>query len=164
MLWTPIRVVCHNTMVRALSKASGAVFATRHSTGIQARVNEARETLGFTAAKFADFIAQAEALASQSFLKAEMDDFLKTVLEIKPDVPLDDQPRKVAAMHRIEELVEVGAGLQTAGIRGTKWALYNALTEWVDHERLNNRDRALNSAWFGTGADLKARAWAKLLN
>ena len=93
-----------------------------------------------------------------------MDDFLKTVLEIKPDVPLDDQPRKVAAMNRIQELVEVGAGLQTSGIRGTKWALYNALTEWVDHERLNNRDRALNSAWFGTGADLKARAWSLLQN
>lgn len=115
--------------------------------------------LGFT-----DFIAQAEALASRSFLKAEMDEFLKTVLEFKPDVPLEKQPHKVTAMNRIEELVEVGAGLQTAGIRGTNWALYNAVTEWVDHERFPNRDRALNSAWFGTGADLKARAWTELQN
>ncbi len=164
MLWTPIRVVCHNTMVRALSKANGAVFTTRHSAGIKARIDEARQTLGFTTAKFTDFIAQAEALANQSFLKAEMDEFLKSVLQIKPDVPLEDQPRKVAAMNRIEELVEVGAGLQHEAIRGSKWALYNAVTEWVDHERFQNRDRALNSAWFGTGADLKARAWAKLQN
>lgn len=164
MLWTPIRVVCNNTMVRALSRANGAVFTTRHSAGIKSRIDEARRTLGFTTAKFTDFIAQAEALASHSFLKAEMDDFLKTVLEIMPDATVNGQPRKVAALNRIEELVETGAGLQHAAIRGSKWALYNAVTEWVDHERIQNRDRALNSAWFGTGADLKARAWSLLQN
>ena len=164
MLWTPIRVVCNNTLVRALGKTNGQLFVTRHSPNIQARVDQAQETLGLSAFKFDTFMGMAERIAGQSFLKAEMDEFLANVLEIRPDVPLEKQPHKVKAMARIEELVEVGAGLQQAGIRGTKWALYNALTEWVDHERFDNRDRALNSAWFGSGADMKAKAWELIQN
>jgi len=164
MLWTPIRVVCNNTLVRALGKTNGQVFVTRHSPNIQARVDIAQQTLGITTQKFETFMAMAERIAGQSFLKAEMDEFLKKVLDFKPDVPPEKQPHKVAALNRIEELVEVGAGLQQVEIRGTKWALYNALTEWVDHERFDNRDRALNSAWFGSGADMKAKAWELIQN
>ena len=164
MLWTPVRVVCNNTLVRALGKTNGQIFVTRHSPNIQARVDLAQQTLGLTAQKFDTFMAQAERLANQSFLNAEMDEFLKKVLDFKPDVPPEKQPHKVEALNRIEELVEVGAGLQQVEIRGTKWALYNAVTEWVDHERFDNRDRALNSAWFGSGADMKAKAWQLIQN
>jgi phage/plasmid-like protein (TIGR03299 family) len=163
MLWTPVRVVCHNTMVRALDRVSGQLFSLRHSPNIQRRVELAKTTLGFSSSMFSDFMEQAERIAGQSFLKAEMDDFLKAVLEIKPDVPLEKQPHKVKAMQRIEELVEVGAGLQALEIRGTKWALYNAVTEYVDHERMKDRDKSLNSAWFGSGAELKGRAWQMLV-
>jgi len=164
MLWTPVRVVCNNTLVRALGKTNGQIFVTRHSPNIQARVDLAQQTLGITTHKFEVFMAQAERIAGQSFLKAEMDEFLANVLEIRPDVPLEKQPIKTKAKARIEELVEVGAGLQQAEIRGTKWALYNAITEWIDHDRFDNRDRALNSAWFGSGADIKARAWDLIQN
>jgi len=67
-------------------------------------------------------------------------------------------------------LFEQGIGHDQQAIRGTTWAAYNAVTEWVDHHRptrnaipelrANNR---LKSAWFGSGAKLKAKAWETAL-
>ena len=46
------------------------------------------------------------------------------------------------------------------------WSAFNAVTEFVDHHRStrgrseNDRiSRRLESAWFGSGAQLKAKAW-----
>jgi hypothetical protein len=46
--------------------------------------------------------------------------------------------------------------------------MYNAVTEYVDHHRgpqgeeLAKIDRRLNSAWFGSGAEMKEKAWELL--
>ena len=52
------------------------------------------------------------------------------------------------------------------GVRRSTWAAYHAVTEWVDHYRTTrNRNpeeranRRLQSQWFGSGAQLKAKAW-----
>ena len=54
--------------------------------------------------------------------------------------------------------------------RGTMWAAYNAVTQYVDHERpsrghtTQERDaNRLNAAWLGSGAQLKAEALDKAL-
>ena len=58
-------------------------------------------------------------------------------------------------------------GLDMPGVRGTTWAAYNAVTEWVDHHRPTRArhaavraSRRLESSWFGSGAKLKAKAWS----
>ncbi len=41
----------------------------------------------------------------------------------------------------------------------TKWGMLNAVTEYVDHYNPSrNQDARLDSAWFGTGDRMKARA------
>lgn len=164
MMQTPVRVVCWNTMVKALETTTGPVFQTRHSKDIMRRVQIAKNTLGLSNKMFEDFIEQAERLATQSFLKAELDQFLRQVFDINPAADLaKDHPRLFQHMDRIEQLVETGQGLQHAAIRGTRWAVFNAITEFVDHDKGgDNRDRALNSAWFGPGAQLKQKAWSLL--
>jgi phage/plasmid-like protein (TIGR03299 family) len=49
-----------------------------------------------------------------------------------------------------------GAELSTAS--NTLWGAINGVTYFVDHERGRNRDTALSAAFFGQGADLKAKA------
>lgn len=44
-----------------------------------------------------------------------------------------------------------------AGIQGTAWAAYNAVSGWVDHGRKGGADQRTESKLFGEGADQKAK-------
>ena len=60
---------------------------------------------------------------------------------------------------RIMQLFNGAAiGSDLAGVAGTRWAMLNAVTELVDHERGRSNNTRIDSAWFGAGAALKARA------
>jgi hypothetical protein len=51
-------------------------------------------------------------------------------------------------------------GQQIETAKDTAWGLVNAVTYYADHQRKsNNQSERLDSAWFGTGALLKDKAW-----
>jgi hypothetical protein len=63
---------------------------------------------------------------------------------------------------RWEELFTEGDGNRLPGVRGTVWAAYNGVTQWVDRESFTKRSREpLKSIWFGQGRLLKERAFAE---
>jgi hypothetical protein len=64
---------------------------------------------------------------------------------------------------KINELLEVGAGSDIAGVRGTKYGLYNAATEFLTHHITDNDDRRLSQLWFGVNKQLNENALAYLL-
>lgn len=49
----------------------------------------------------------------------------------------------------IETLFQRGRGNDMPGVKGTAWAAYNAVTEYITHERGRNADNRVNTAWFG---------------
>jgi phage/plasmid-like protein (TIGR03299 family) len=57
--------------------------------------------------------------------------------------------------NRVMELISTQPGADQSG---SAWQAMNAVTYYVDHERGRTRDSALNSAWFGEGAQLKQNA------
>ncbi len=49
-------------------------------------------------------------------------------------------------------------GFELDGVRGTRWGLMNAVTEYLDHHSPARSDDArLNSAWFGNGDAIKQK-------
>lgn len=56
-----------------------------------------------------------------------------------------------------------GRGANAEGVAGTRWGLFNAITEHVDHEQGRTRDARLQSAWFGRGDGFKQAALSELL-
>jgi phage/plasmid-like protein (TIGR03299 family) len=165
--FTPIRVVCQNTLNLAESKSKGQGVSIRHQGNLHAKIKEAQRVLGLAYRFYDDAEAKINFLANHYPTKAQAENYFKLLY---PNPGSGDSTRTNNIRTELMRLFEQGIGHDQQAIRGTTWAAYNAVTEWVDHHRptrnaipemrANNR---LKSAWFGSGAKLKARAWETAL-
>ena len=57
-------------------------------------------------------------------------------------------------------LFEEGTGNEQPGVRGTLWAAYNGVTEFIDRfQGTRTQSSRLDSIWFGKGYQAKVRAY-----
>jgi phage/plasmid-like protein (TIGR03299 family) len=162
MQLTPIRVVCANTLSAALQGGGG--FYAKHTKNVLTRANEAREVLGLAHAYYEMFARQVDQLVDTRMTVIEVQDYLQRVYRFKSDQTYADQD------HRIVKAYETTLDLlnhptnTVGGIQGTRWAAYNAVSYYVDHERpvrsgAYSDDRRLDASWFGSGSELRQRAY-----
>ena len=77
-----------------------------------------------------------------------------------PSLPLNEQPNQRGIQTVYGLYSGGGKGADMASAKGTAWGLVNGITEYVDtHRKARNQDYRLDSAWFGTGAQIKERAF-----
>ncbi|MFI6056321.1 DUF932 domain-containing protein [Streptomyces violascens] len=127
---TPVRVVCANTQ-RAALKGAVSSYSVRHTSGALGRIAQAREALGLVWEYAAEFEKAAQRMVEAEMTLAE----LRTVVDrLWPEAK--DSPR--ATTNREQRHGQIAHLFQhadtQAGIRGTRWAAYNALTEYANHE------------------------------
>ena len=127
---TPIRVVCQNTLTAAIGTAK-STFALRHTTNVGGKVQQAREALGLTFKYVEAFEKQAEALLSQKMTDKEFYSLVEKMIPIDEE---DSRARNLADTARGTLNALWIAPTQT-NIAGTKWAAYNAFTEYADWAR-----------------------------
>lgn len=153
VLFTPIRVVCANTLASATwDRSKGLTFA--HRGDVVDALDKARETINIQRRTFAFSMEQYQFLAKRGVQNLRQ--YIRTVLEIPEEVKDEDLPKTVA---EIETLYLSGKGSQIPGVTGTLWGAYNAITEWVDWNRGRDAQR-LSNAWFGVGMKVKENALA----
>ena len=161
MLWTPIRVVCQNTLQMALGRKLN-VFYARHMPGWnrEGKVKDAQQILGFCRAYYDEFKERAERLAVLQLPAPDLEKYVNFSITGKEEVEIEKVYKPTMdAIYKIKELVEVGRGQDNPKIRGTAWGVYNAVVEYVDHYSTPRKVSRLASAWFGSGANIKQRAW-----
>jgi phage/plasmid-like protein (TIGR03299 family) len=162
MQLTPIRVVCANTLSAALRGGGG--FYAKHTKNVLARASEAREVLGLAHAYYEMFARQVDQLVNTRMTVIEVQEYLQRVYRFKGDQTYGDQDHRILKAYETT-LDLLGHPTNTVGgIQGTKWAAYNAVSYYVDHERpVRNgayaNDRRLDASWFGNGAELRQRAY-----
>jgi len=157
--FTPIRVVCENTLTMALGK--GKTIRVAHTKNVQQRLKEAQRLLGIIRDEFAEIEKDFNKMA-----EIEMDDDRLGVYFglVFPD-PVDPDDRRGAeraAKQRswARRFFANGKGNRDHGIEGTLWAAYNGVTEFIDHRKTQQSDEGkLSSLWFGNGCSIKARAY-----
>lgn len=161
MFFTPVRVVCQNTLNLALSQGMGEGIAIRHTASALARLNQAREALGIANRFYDQFGLEAQVLVRASYSDAQMKELAETIL---PALEGEVSTRTLRAREKVVDLFENGQG--HAPIRGTAWAALNAVAEFTDHFRstrgadeLTRAEARLTSTWFGSGAGLKRLAY-----
>jgi phage/plasmid-like protein (TIGR03299 family) len=159
---TNIRVVCANTIAMA-DRDMRNVVSIPHSTDFIA--DNVYDQLGITTDTFALFIEQTKHLASKQVNSHSFDSFMAQLLNSKYYEMNEKDIKDNRAYKKILELFDGKAiGSDIAGIRGTRWQLLNAVTEYVDHHVPNrSNDARLDSAWFRQGSNLKTSAMNLLL-
>ncbi len=150
--FTPVRVVCWNTLSMAESDDASPFLRIRHAGNLRETLERVQQVVDITHRTFAATLEQYRYLARHQVQNIEK--YLLDVLQVPHDT--EKPPR---ALDNIIELFESGRGQDNKAVRGTLWAGYNAVTEWVDHERGREGTRLL-AAWYGEGRRVKQRALA----
>jgi phage/plasmid-like protein (TIGR03299 family) len=153
--FTSIRVVCNNTITAALNRENSGTVRVLHSERFDA--DAVRLELGIVGDNWERFLVQSRKLSGETMGQAEADSFVTALL--KPFQNSGIELNKTRGYKRIMELFNgqaIGAGIP--GVAGTRWAMLNAVTELIDHERGRSNNTRMESAWFGTGAVLKNKA------
>jgi phage/plasmid-like protein (TIGR03299 family) len=164
--FTAIRVVCNNTITPAVNSRADETdkgylkSSVRVLHSAQFDADAVRLQLGIVADQFERFIVQSRQLARIDMNFTQADQFVQELLRPYHQSALEITDTK--AYKRVIELWQgraIGSDILSASkVSGSRWAMLNAVTQLVDHERGRSDNTRLESAWFGTGAALKNRA------
>ena len=161
MMFTPIRVVCQNTLNMAINASVGETSRVRHTRSLMVRVEEVREQLGIIKYQYDMFEQLSQKMANIQMNKEKFQNYLETIGAVrKQDEEEEMSTRTKNNLDTFFELFEHGKGNDLPGIKHTLWAGYNSVVEHVDYIRGSNKNRT-KSLLYGSGADLKQRAWDK---
>ena len=163
VFFTPIRVVCANTLGAAERRGRKQGVSIYHRGDLAAKVGEAQEILGLASRFYDDLETKINHLAGVQLSKSQLAAYFQSIY---PD-PTESSSRRAKNVRReLTRLFEEGKGQDIPGIRHSAWAAFNAVAEYVDHHRstrgnseLEVRGNRLKSAWFGSGSRIKSLAW-----
>lgn len=162
---TPIRVVCQNTLNMALG--SGARTSVRHTMNMGHGIKEIRAQLGIADQYFRTFEQMSRALVSKQATSAVVEQLFND-LGLSKD-KAKESTRTENIRFDILKLFEKGKGNDTAGVKGTQWALLNGVVEYVDYQRSargegdEKAQARATSLLFGSGAAMKQKAMDSLI-
>lgn len=166
MLWTPIRVVCQNTLAMAM-RGGESEFVIRHSGNVVNKISLANESLLNAMKYFNHFELVATSLADRMMTEAEVKKYFNLVA-FKNEGKETDSTQLKNKRDLLFTLFERGKGQEQKAIRHTAWAAYNAVTEYVDHHHTvknskDNPNKRLENIWLGSGALAKREAFDDII-
>jgi phage/plasmid-like protein (TIGR03299 family) len=154
--FTPVRVVCNNTLSMAIDNASSKLIRLKHRGDVVGSLERVREIMNLATQNFEATVEQYKALASRQINQADLEKYIKIVFQTKATEHSENAGDRV--YNKISPLFEGGRGNGQVGVKGTMWAAYNAITEYLQHERGRDELVRLDSAWFGQSASLNKKA------
>lgn len=154
--FTPIRVVCQNTLNAALSRTDSEV-RIQHIGDVSGKLEIAGKLLKQAGIYFDEVQKVFVGFTKHQLTSKTLREYAVRVIGAH-EASFDElsQPRQ-KAVTRIEELHDIGRGASLKSVRGTLWGAYNAVTEWVDHDKTTDDLRYMA---LGRGAEIKQRAFA----
>lgn len=185
--YSAIRLLCDNQLAMARAAADSALVRVRHTKGM---VPTLERTGNIMRAAEEGFLLTAQAyrsLAAREIGARELDSYVRAVFdeesasamvvaapqfsyEAGPMRPIGRAPKETRgeAYNRerreaVTTLFERGRGNNLRGVRGTRWAAYNAVTEYLGNDRprggtLESRTEALALGGKGSARGVSERA------
>lgn len=156
--FTPIRVVCNNTLTFSLSQNAERSVKVGHRTAFDAE--SVKTTLGIAHEKFAKYKEMAQFLGTKRF---SMDSLIAYYNDVFPNTSRTNENKTVDNLSRNAKLcmdvIDTQPGAEYA--EGTWWQAFNSVTYVTDHVQGRNAENRLHSQWFGGNQLRKIKAAEK---
>lgn len=161
--FSPIRVVCANTLAMAHNSDASKLIRVRHTGRIVSNLDKIRETMNLADQQFEATAEQYRLLASREINGADLDKYIKLVFATKKQITeAEGNIVDIGAGSRVREsivrLFENGRGQNLPETRRTLFSAYNAVTEYVQYERGDDAQVRLDNTWFGQGMQINKKA------
>ena len=154
--FTPIRVVCNNTLTFSLEQQAEKSVKVGHRVAFDA--SEVKRALGIATSKLNTYKEMAQFLGSKRYTQDNVIEFFNTVFPRTADKRVQGKALAVDTLSRnakfCYDALEVQPGAEYA--EGSWWQAFNAVTYVTDHVQGRNSDNRLYSNWFG-GNELRKR-------
>lgn len=158
--FTPVRVVCQNTLSAALGKETPHQITIRHTRNAAERVKLAAEMIGQARAYFGAFNHRALALVKQRLAIGAAEQIASKLF---PTYKATDGRVLVPANQtKVVALFQGQANTTDYRIAGTKWGFYNAVTALIDHNSRGSKGERRMERVIGN-SDIRDRAMEMLL-
>jgi phage/plasmid-like protein (TIGR03299 family) len=153
--FTPIRVVCNNTLTLSLNTKSKNMVKVSHRREFDGDM--VKEALGVAKDKLAKYKEMAEYLSKKRYTNESVVDYFKRVF---PVLTTKTESEKVLSKSAERGLDIINLSQQPGAEfgKGTWWEVFNAVTYMTDHEIGRSVDSRLTSAWYGANKNLKTKA------
>jgi phage/plasmid-like protein (TIGR03299 family) len=159
--FTPIRVVCNNTLSLSLGQKVANSVSLNHRTAFNP--DSVKETLGIAHEKFQQYKETAEFLSSKRFTVDSLVEYYNEVFprtyQGKSEVTVKTIEDLTTNAKKAYEVLETQPGAEFG--EGTWWQALNSVTYLTDHKMGREADTRLTSAWFGANQSRKVRAVEK---
>lgn len=159
--FTPIRVVCNNTLTLSLGQNVANSVSLNHRTAFNPE--SVKETLGIANEKFAKYKETAQFLASKKFSVESLVQYYNEVFprtyQGKKEVTVKDFSDLTNNAQKAYSFLETQPGANFG--EGSWWSALNSVTYLTDHKMGRETDSRLTSAWFGANQSRKVKAVEK---
>jgi phage/plasmid-like protein (TIGR03299 family) len=157
--FTPIRVVCNNTMAFAHDSKSSKLIRVYHGSKVKQNVEALRDTIDAVNESFSATEEQMKLLKNAQINQEDLRKYIKASMKIPEKFESERaRMRSETLEQRIMELFEVSPGAKEAG--HTYWGAYNAVNYYLNYEHGRTQDTRLNNLWFGNLSRMNEHAFS----
>lgn len=147
--FTPVRVVCNNTLCLAHESEASKLLRVRHTSRLIENLEYIREIMDLAHKEFYATVEQYRTLMKKDINQDDLIRYVRTVFDLPKTGGRELIPN-------IIYLMEYGRGSKEAG--NTYWGAYNAVTEYLNYFRGKTQDNRLSSLWYGDSSMVNKKA------
>ena len=159
--FTPIRVVCHNTLTMSLQQAADRSVKVGHRQVFDP--DRVKADLGLAHEKFAKYKEMAQFLGSKRFTVESLisfyDEVYPSTSRTAEKVPATNVEELSRSARMCYDALETQPGAQYG--EGTWWQAFNSVTYVTDHLQGRSAEQRLHNQWFGYNQPRKVKAAEK---
>lgn len=157
--FTPIRVVCNNTLTLSLSSKQDNMVKVSHRRQFDG--DEVKQMLGIASDKLAKYKEMAKFLGSKKYKHESVIEYFDRIFPVNAYGRSKNEETKAKKQHSDNAVLALQALEEQPGAnfaKGSWWQAFNAVTFLTDHIVGKTQENRLTSAWYGPNKALKVKA------